>query len=152
VTTILVDKGCIGFNRLEIVGYASMIIALSMVFFGISLTVTIPRRNPEILERRTGGGLISLIAGVLYWFGASHTALVNPVFDRAVYEAIYRTQSRPLQAQVLPAEQIDKAKAEVDMMAGLFKNPVLFFLVCQMEILPLGLSSHLSSARIAAKA
>jgi len=31
-------------------------------------------------------------------------------------------------------------------MAGLFKNPVLFFLVCMMEILPVGIIVTLLSA------
>ncbi|MBK8302896.1 MAG: hypothetical protein IPK98_05660 [Chloracidobacterium sp.] len=45
VTAILVDRGAIGFERLEIVGYSSMIIALSMVFLGSNHTATIMPRG-----------------------------------------------------------------------------------------------------------
>ena len=51
-----------------------------------------------------------------------------------------------LQQQGAPPEQIDKAKAEVEMMQGLFKNPLLFFLVCMMEILPVGIIVTLISS------
>jgi hypothetical protein len=92
------------------------------------------------------GVLISLIAGVLYWFGAISYGIVNPGFDERFMKQFTELKVGQLEAQGAPPDQINKAKAEVEMMQGLFKNPVLFFLVCLMEILPVGFIVTLISA------
>lgn len=152
VTAILVEKGAIGFNRLEVVGYASMIIALSMVFFGIkSYRDNSAGGTLRFWKGVQVGVLISLIAGVLYWFGAISYGIVNPGFDERFMKQFTELKVGQLEAQGAPKEKIDGAKAEVEMMQGLFKNPVLFFLVCMMEILPVGFIVTLISAGLLRK-
>ena len=152
VTAILVDKGAIGFNRLEVVGYASMIIALSMVFFGIkSYRDNSAGGTLRFWKGVQVGVLISLIAGVLYWGGAISYGIVNPGFDERFMKQFTDLKLGKLQEQGAPQAQIDSAKAEVEMMQGLFKNPVLFFLVCMMEILPVGIIVTLISAGLLRK-
>jgi hypothetical protein len=152
VTAVLVDRGAIGFSRLEVVGYASMLIALSMVFFGIkSYRDNSPSRTLKFWKGVQVGVLISLIAGVLYWGGAISYGIVNPGFDERFMKQFTELKVAKLQEQGAPQAQIDGAKAEVDMMAGLFKNPVLFFLVCMMEILPVGIVVTLLSAALLRK-
>lgn len=147
VTAILVDRGAIGFGRLEIVGYSSMIIALSMVFFGIkSYRDNYCEGRLRFWKGVQVGVLISLIAGVLYWGGAISYGLANPGFDERFMQKFTELKVGQLQQQGAPQEKIDRAKAEVNMMAGLFKNPILFFLVCMMEILPVGFIVTLISA------
>lgn len=149
VTAILVDRGSIGFNRLEVVGYASMIIALSMVFFGIkSYRDNSVGGTMKFWKGVQVGALISVIAGILYWGGAISYGIVNPGFDERFMKQFTELKVGKLQEQGAPQAQIDAAKAEVDMMAGLFKNPVLFFLVCMMEILPVGIIVTLVSAAL----
>jgi len=149
VTAILVDRGAIGFNRLEVVGYASMIIALSMVFFGIkSYRDNSAGGTMKFWKGVQVGALISVIAGILYWGGAISYGVVNPGFDERFMKQFTELKVGKLQEQGAPQAQIDAAKAEVDMMAGLFKNPVLFFLVCMMEILPVGIIVTLVSAAL----
>jgi len=149
VTAILVDRGAIGFNRLEVVGYASMIIALSMVFFGIkSYRDNSAGGTMKFWKGVQVGALISVIAGILYWGGAISYGIVNPGFDERFMKQFTQLKVVKLQEQGAPQAQIDAAKAEVDMMAGLFKNPVLFFLVCMMEILPVGIIVTLVSAAL----
>ena len=147
VTAILVDRGAIGFERLEVVGYGSMIIALSMVFFGIKSY----RDNSSGGKLRFWKGvqvgvLISLIAGVLYWGGAVSYGIANPGFDERFMKQFSDLKVGKLQQQGAPQAAIDKGQAEIEMMQGLFKNPVLFFLVCMMEILPVGIIVTLISA------
>jgi len=149
VTAILVDRGAIGFNRLEVVGYASMIIALSMVFFGIkSYRDNSAGGTMKFWKGVQVGALISVIAGILYWGGAISYGVVNPGFDERFMKQFTELKVGKLQEQGAPQAQIDAAKAEVDMMAGLFKNPVLFFLVCMMEILPVGIIVTLVSSAL----
>jgi len=147
VTAILVERGAIGFGQLEIVGYASMIVALSMVFFGIkSYRDNSPGKTLRFWKGVQVGVLISLIAGVLYWGGAISYGIVNPGFDERFMRQFTELKVGKLQEQQAPQVEIDRARAEVEMMSGLFKNPVLFFLVCLMEILPVGFIVTLISA------
>ena len=147
VTAILVDRGAIGFGRLEVVGYGSMIVALSMVFFGIkSYRDNASGGTLKFWKGVQVGVLISLIAGVLYWGGAISYGIVNPGFDERFMKQFSDLKVGQLQEKGAPQAEIDSAKAEVEMMAGLFKNPVLFFLVCLMEILPVGFVVTLISA------
>ena len=53
-----------------------------------------------------------------------------------------------LEASGAPQAQIDSAKGEVEIMQTLFKNPLLFFLVCLMEILPVGIIVTLISSAL----
>ncbi|MEQ1923452.1 MAG: DUF4199 domain-containing protein [Pyrinomonadaceae bacterium] len=146
-TATLVDRGVIGFDRLEIVGYSSMIIALSMVFFGIkSYRDNYAEGRLRFWKGVQVGMLISLIAGVLYWGGAVSYGLANPGFDERFMQKFTELKVGQLQQQGAPQEKIDSAKAEVDMMAGLFKSPILFFLICMVEILPVGFIVTLISA------
>lgn len=151
VTAILVDRRAIGFERLEVVGYASMIIALSMVFFGIKSYRDGAGGTLRFWKGVQVGVLISLIAGVLYWGGAVSYGLANPGFDERFMKQFNDLKVGQLQVQGAPQEKIDSAKAEVEMMQGLFKNPVLFFLVCIMEILPVGIIVTLISAGLLRK-
>ncbi len=152
VTAILVDRGAIGFERLEIVGYASMLIALSMVFFGIkSYRDNCADGKLKFWKGVQVGVLISLIAGILYWGGALSYGLANPGFDERFMKQFTDLKVGKLQEQGAPAEQIDKAKAEVEMMQWLFKNPIVFFLICMMEILPVGIVVTLISAGLLRK-
>ncbi len=147
ITSILVESGSIGFDRLDVVGYASMLVALSMVFFGIK-SYRDNHSNGKITFWKgvQVGLLISVIAGVLYWGGAMSYGLTHPGFDERFMQKFEDLKVGQLQQQGAPQEQIDKARAEVEMMRGLFKNPVLFFLVCMMEILPVGIIVTLISA------
>lgn len=146
VTATLVDRGAIGFNRFEVVGYASMLIALSMVFFGIKSYRDSAGGTLRFWKGVQVGVLISLIAGVLYWGGAISYGIVNPGFDERFMKQFTDLKVGKLQEQGAPQEKIDGAKAEVEVMQGLFKNPVLFFLVCMMEVLPVGIVVALISA------
>lgn len=147
MSSILVENGSIGFDRLEIVGYASMLVALSMVFFGIkSYRDNYSNGKITFWKGVQIGLLISFIAGVLYWGGAMSYGLTHPGFDERFMQKFEDLKMGQLQQQGAAQDQIDKAKAEVEMMRSLFKNPTLFFLVCMMEILPVGIVVTLVSA------
>ncbi|MBK8465622.1 MAG: DUF4199 domain-containing protein [Chloracidobacterium sp.] len=152
VTAILVERRAIGFERLEVVGYASMLIALSMVFFGIkSYRDNYSGGQLRFWKGVQVGVLISLIAGVLYWGGATSYGVANPGFDERFMKQFSDLKVGKLQEQGASEDQIESAKAEVEMMAGLFKNPVLFFLICMVEIMPVGIIVTLISAGLLRK-
>src|SRR5437763_1250415 len=83
----LMASGQINWERAELMGYASMLIALTMVFFGIKSY----RDNHEggkigFWKGVKVGLLISLVAGVLYFggawsYGATHPEFVDRFMD-----------------------------------------------------------------------
>ena len=92
------------------------------------------------------GVLISLISGILYAVGAMSYGIVSPNFEAHFMTKFTELKVGKLTEQGASQDKIDEAKKEVEMMKTLFQNPVLFFLVCQMEILPVGFIVTLISA------
>lgn len=151
-TATLVENRTIGFERLEIVGYSSILIALSMVFFGIkSYRDNQSKGKISFWKGVQVGVLISLIASVMYWGGAVAYGATHPGFDDRFMQRFTELKVGQLKASNAPQAEIDKAQAEVDMMAGLFKSPVLFFLICMIEMFPIGLIVALISAGLLRK-
>src|SRR4051794_39263873 len=75
----LIASGQISWERAEIVGYASMLIALSMVFFGIkSYRDNCAGGTIGFWKGVKVGLLISLLAGVLYFAGAWSYGATHP--------------------------------------------------------------------------
>jgi len=148
-TATLADRDAIAFERLDIVGYASMLIALTMVFFGIkSYRDKVGKGTITFWKGVQVGFLISLISAFLYWGGAISYGIVNPNFEANFIRKFTDLKVNKPAEQGAPQAQIDKAKSEVEMMQTLFKNPVLFFLVCLMEMLPVGIVVTLISAAL----
>lgn len=152
ITAALTERDAINFERLEFVGYASMLVALSMVFFGIkSYRDNVGNGRITFWKGVQVGVLISLIAGVLYFAGAASYGIVNPGFEENFMRKFTELKVGKLKEQGASQEQIDQAKAEVDVMQTLFQSPILFFLVCLMEILPVGIVVTLISAALLRK-
>ena len=152
LTASLVEANAIGFDRLEVVGYASMLVALTMVFFGIkSYRDNYSNGRITFWKGVQVGLLISVIAGVLYWGGATSYGIAHPGFDERFMKRFSDLKVGQLQQQGAAQAEIDAARAEVEMMAGLFKNPLLFFLICMVEIMPVGIVVSLVSAGLLRK-
>jgi hypothetical protein len=148
-TATLADRDAIRFESLDIVGYASMLIALTMIFFGIkSYRDNVGKGSITFWKGVQVGFLISLISSVLYWAGAFSFGIVNPNFEANFIQKFTELKVNKPTEQGAPKEQIDQGKAEVEMMQNLFKNPLLFFLVCLMEMLPVGIVVTLISAAL----
>ena len=151
-TATLVDRDMIGFERLEIVGYTSMLIALSMVFFGIkSFRDNYSGGSITFWKGMQVGMLISLIAGLVYWGSAVSYGAANPGFEQRFMNKFTELKVGQLEQQGAPQEKIDAGKAEVQMMQTLFESPVLFFVICLVEILPVGFIVSLISAGLLRK-
>lgn len=145
----LADRGTIGLERLEFIGYSSMLVALSMVFFGIkSYRDNYSGGTMTFWKGLQVGCLISLIAGLLYFGGAASYGLANPGFKESFMVKFTEIKVNKPAAEGASPDKIEAGRKEVELMRYLFDSPVIFFLVCLMEILPVGFLVAIISAAI----
>ncbi len=137
------EKGIIDFNSGMVVGYASMVIALSVIFFAI-------RRYREHL----GGGItfwkafgvglaITVIASVMYaltWEWCYHTIASDFVTRMSEYYVDEKI------AAGATAEEVAATRTEMAQFAEQYKNPVIRFGMTLFEIFPVGLLITLISS------
>jgi len=129
----------------ELVGYSSMLIALSMVFFGIkSYRDNQNGRKIGFWKGAQIGILISLLASVMYAAGWEAYLQTNPTFmDQFVEKYIEK-----LKAKGTPPEQVEEAIKSMASVQEMYKNPFLRFGITVSEILPVGIIVTLISAGI----
>ena len=145
----LCERDMIQFERTAYVGYASMLIALTMVFFGIkSYRDNFNNGKITFWQGIKVGLLISLIAGVFYFAGGFSYNLANPGFQAKFMQKYAEQTVDKLRQEGAPQAKIDAAQAEIDMMQKLFENPLGFFAIAMVEILPVGLVVTLISSAL----
>jgi hypothetical protein len=149
ITMPMMKQGHITFDNGEIVGYTTMVISLSMVFFGIKSyrdnyqdgTITFGRAFKV-------GILITLIAAVMYalaWEVCYHT-IMSDFMERM--RDHYFTQ---MKEKGMSAEAIQKEQEQWATFTEYYKNPVIRFAMTLVEILPVGLAITLISAGLLRK-
>jgi len=148
-TGLLCDGDVISLDYAMFIGYASMLIALTMVFFGIkSYRDNYSGGRVTFWKAVQIGLLISLIASIFYFLGAMSYSAANPGFDERFLAKWTEHSIGKIQAAGGTQAEIDEVHQSVEMMRTFFKNPLLFFLVCLMEFLPVGIIVTLISAAL----
>ncbi|QHV94527.1 DUF4199 domain-containing protein [Spirosoma endbachense] len=149
VTAPLWQNGTITFDNGMWVGYATMVIALSLIFFGIK----------SYRDNHSGGAisfgtafkvgiLIALIASLLYciaWEICYNTLYPNFMEMAAQYKQATMKNSGAT------AQEIAKTMAEFQESAESYKNPLVRFAFTLMEIFPVGVVISLISAALLRK-
>jgi Protein of unknown function (DUF4199) len=145
----LFENGTLNFDNGALVGYTGMVIALSLVFFGI-----------KSFRDNQADGSVSFGKGFL--IGMSIT-MVASVFYAMAWEVSYAKMGEQfvqqwtshelekLQAGGATEEVIEKAKDEWKDFGELYKNPLIRFGMTLFEILPVGLVISLLSAALLRK-
>lgn len=136
----------IGFDRGEVIGYASMVAAFLLVYFGIrSYRDNVVGGTVRFGRAFAVGALIALIASACYtatweviYFG------FEPDFT-AKYQAYQLASARAKGAS--PAE-LEQKTAQMKKLAEMYENPVMNVAITLVEPLPLGLVAALVSAGI----
>lgn len=152
IIATLCDRDMIAFERAEIVGYASMVIALSMIFFGI-----------KSYRDNQGGGkitfwkgvqvgvLITAIASALYVVGGEAYTAYNPGFAPKVMEKYKEMETRKMEQKGASKEEIDATIKQMSDMMKLMENPLFRVPIYLIEIFPVGLIITLISAGLLRK-
>lgn len=137
---VLWGKGVMNFDNGELIGYGSMVIALSMIFFGIkSYRDNYQNGAIKFVKGLQVGLLITLIASLMYaasWemFYQTIPEIKTNFMDKYIEHSLNKMRAKG----VSPAEIDQKAKEMADM-AEIYKNPVIRFGFTVLEILPVGI-------------
>lgn len=143
-----VNNGLIDMDGGMVWGYATMIVALTLVFFGIKSYRDNSGGHITFLKGLQVGILISLIAGVcyagsweLYYRGSGQDFLEK-------YTTHYLDKMKQSGAS---DEEIEKARVEGEGFIELYQNFFVRFGMTLMEILPVGIVVTLVSAGLLRK-
>ncbi len=143
------QNGAITFENGEYVGYTSMVIALSMVFFGVkSFRDNHLNGSIKFGKAFQVGLLISVVASLGYAISWEfYFNLIAPDF-MDVYAAFSIDKAK---SSGVDEAQIQKLMADMDSAKEMYKNPFLRFGMTLTEVLPVGILISLVSAALLRK-
>ena len=138
-----VNTGAINFDNGAVVGYATMIIAFSMVFFGIKTYRDSHGGRITFLKGLQVGILISLIAAFCY---AACWELYYPKIGDEFMQKYTTYYLDKMKADGASDAEIEMARVEGEQFVQLYKNFFVRFAFSLIEILPVGIIVTLISA------
>ncbi|RMA66208.1 DUF4199 domain-containing protein [Ulvibacter antarcticus] len=141
----LIFAGGLDFSTQEIIGYVSMLISLSFVFFGIKHF-----RDQENNGKVTFGKalligvLISLITAVAFGLlDLVYVKYINPDFTAEYYaESLKQLEAK------LPAAEFEIKRSEIEAEKELFMSPIMNFAIMASTVLVIGFIISLISSII----
>jgi hypothetical protein len=142
-------KDAIDFDNSQLIGYGIMVIALSIIFFGIkSYRDKYQNGAIKFVKGLQVGALITLVASLTYAAAWETYNQTNPEILTSFMEKYTDYFINKMKAKgASPAEIEQKAKEMADM-AEMHKNPVIRFGIALIEILPVGIVITLISAAV----
>lgn len=148
-TMPLWKSGVVNFDNGEVLGYTTMVISLSLVFFGIKSC----RDNQLNGFISFGQGvkvglLITLISSVLYaiaWEVSFH------VFVPDFTEKMSQYYLEKMKTEATNDAEVKEAVEKMNMYKEWYKNPLIRFAMTMIEIFPVGLVITLLSAALLRK-
>jgi hypothetical protein len=132
----LYEKGIVDFDNGMVIGYASMVIAFSLIFFGVK-NYRDNHLNGSISFGKAFkiGILVTLIASLLYAIGWEfyYNFFASDFMEK--YSAHYLDK---LAKGGASASEMEAARLEMAQGAEMYKNPLIRFAMTLMEIAPVG--------------
>lgn len=139
-------NGTLTFDNGEVVGYTTMVISLSMVFFGIKACRDYHFKGTiSFWQAVKVGILITVIASAMYalaWEICYHTIAAD------FTEKMTEHYLEKMKSEAKDEAEVAAAVAQMQSFKEWYKNPVLRFGVTIMEILPVGIVITLISAAL----
>ncbi|MDG1571195.1 DUF4199 domain-containing protein [Robiginitalea sp. M366] len=135
----------LSFGAQEVIGYASMVLALSFVYFGIRHYREIHNDGALTLKQglRVGLGITLITALAFGLLDVVYVTWLNPDF----MDTYYATVLTQMQAE-LPEAEFLQQKAEMEAQKALFTSPAVNFLLMFFTVFLIGFVITLSSAMI----
>ncbi len=146
----LMEKGVLP-SHSELLGYTTMIVVLSLIFFGIK----------SFRDKHNNGALtywkgfkvgISIAAVASFFYAGGWEIYYNSTNLKETFMQNYTDQIiKKMQHDGKSQQEIAKKTEEMKSMAEMYKNPFIRFGMTLMEIFPVGLAITLISAGILRK-
>jgi hypothetical protein len=135
----------IGFERGEVIGYTSMVVAFLLIFFGVRAYRAQFGGTVGFLRAFAVGALIAGVASVGYvaTWQVIYYKLAPDFMDK--YQAYTLEKER---AEGASEAEIARKKAELDEFAVMYRNPFINAAITFIEPLPVGLVVALVSAGV----
>ncbi len=141
ITMPLYERGILTMENGEWVGYSTMVVALSLVFFGVkSYRDNYLDGSITFGKALAVGLLITLVSSLVY--AITWEVIYNTMTD-------FVTDMSNKYFEKLRAEGTTQAK--IDEYAGMYENPFIRFAMTLMEIAPVGILISLLSAALLKK-
>lgn len=147
ITMPMYNRGTLNMDNGELVGYTTMVIALSMVFFGIkSYRDNYANGSISFGKGFKVGILITLIASAMYGLAWEISySKIGEEFTKKMTEKYYED----MKAEGATEAELQKAKEEWESFSEMYKNPIIRFgFTVFVEIFPVGLVITLVSAAV----
>jgi hypothetical protein len=136
----------IGFDRGEVIGYTTMVLAFLLIFFGVRSYRDNVAGGFVSFSRAFGvGALIAVVASVCY------VATWELIYYKLAPDFVAKYQAYTIEKARASGESqaaIDKRVADMQRMVELYKNPAINVAITFIEPLPVGLVIALVSAGI----
>jgi hypothetical protein len=136
----------IGFDRGEVIGYTTMVLAFLLIFFGVrSYRDNVAGGSVSFGRAFAVGALIAVVASVCY------VATWQLVYYELAPDFVEKYQAYTVEKARASGESqaaIDKRVADMQRFAELYKNPAINVAITFIEPLPVGLIIALVSAGI----
>lgn len=143
-----VNTGSIDFDKGAVVGYATMIVAFSLVFFGIKSYRDNNGGHISFLKGLQVGLLISLISALCY---AVCWELYYPQIGDEFMEKYTTYYLDKMRTSGASEAEIETARVEGEQFTELYRNFFVRFAFSLIEILPVGIIVTLLSAALLRK-
>jgi hypothetical protein len=136
----------IGFDRGEVIGYTTMVLAFLLVFFGVrSYRDNVAGGSVSFGRAFAVGALIVVVASACY------VATWELIYHKVAPDFVAKWQAHMLEEARVSGEspaEIEKRVADMQRMAELYRNPLINAAITFVEPLPVGLVFALVSAGI----
>jgi len=149
ITMPMYHSGKLNINNGELIGYTTMIVALSLIFFGIkSYRDNYLKGVISFWKSAQVGILIALIASVIY--GLTWEVMYSQIGEEFT-KGMTDKNIEKLKNDGASEAQMVKAKQDLEVFNEYYKNPIIRFAITLMEILPVGIVITLISSALLRK-
>lgn len=147
----LMEQGILTFDTSELFGYTTMIVVLSLIFFGVKSFRDKHNNGAMTFGKGFKVGISIAAVASLFYAGGWEVYYNSTDLKETFMQRYTDLTIKKMQHDGKSQEEIDKKLEEMKMFAEWYKNPFLRFGMTLMEIFPVGLVITLISAGILRK-
>ncbi len=134
------ENGMLTLDNTEFIGYGSMVVALSMIFFGIkSFRDNYQHGAIKFVKGLQVGALITLIASLMYAVTWETYYRTNTEIQTSFMAKYTDDTLNKMKAKGASTAEIDQKAKQLADMGEMYKNPVIRFGITLLEIFSVGI-------------